>query len=97
MSEDTTAWKAIAMQLAQRVNFAVSNLKASGSGVIGDMNKPSSEWQHWRHYLADGLEMIPGMKVDREMLNTMELPSSRRAKAQTEIIKRRKSIEGAQQ
>ena len=82
-------WKEIALALAQRVNFAINNLHANGSGIIGDLNKPSDEWKHWLHYMADAMDMIPGMKVDREMLNTMALPPSKRKKAQKEIMDRR--------
>ena len=35
--KDNTDWKAIALALAQRVNFAMTNLKCEGSGLMGDL------------------------------------------------------------
>lgn len=90
MKEDKDIdWKEIALALAQRVNFAMVNLRTDGSGIMGDLSKPSEEWKHWLHYMADGMDMIPGMNVDREMLNTIALPPSKRKKEQREIMDRR--------
>lgn len=83
--QDTTDWKSIAMALAQRVNFAVTNLK--GTGGMLDLN--TGKIQDWRSYMADGMEMIPGLVVDREILGTMDMPVTKRRKAQAEIIAKR--------
>lgn len=83
--KDDTDWKKIALALAQRVNFAMCNLTCTGAGVIGDMDKPSSEWQHWRYYMADAMQMIPGTTIDFEILETLHLPPSKRKKAQAAI------------
>lgn len=88
--QDTTDWKAIAMALAQRVNFAVRSLDSKGTGML---NMETNTLTTWREYMAEALEMIPGVKVDREILATMELPAAKRRKAQEEIRKRRKSEE----
>lgn len=92
---DEPNWKDIAMQLGQRVNFAISHLKADGAGVLADLNKPSDQWQHWRDYMADALEMIPGVTVDREMMHTFGLPLTKRRKAQAEIEKKREQTHNA--
>lgn len=83
--QDTTDWKAIAMALAQRVNFAVTNCSAKG----GLFNTETGEITPWRDYMAEGMEMIPGLKVDRDMLGTMDLPPTKRRKAQAEIKAKR--------
>ncbi|MFN4037327.1 hypothetical protein [Comamonas aquatica] len=90
MSEasDSTDWKTIAMQLARRVNFAVTNLKSNGGGML-DLN--TGKITGWREYMAEGLEMIPGIVVDREILATLELPPSKRKKAQAAIREARKA------
>ncbi len=80
-----TDWKHIAMQLAQRVNFAVTNCKATG----GIYNTQTNQITGWREYMAEGLEMIPGVTVDREMLATYELPPAKRRKAQKELREER--------
>ena len=82
-------WEEIATALAQRVNFAIANLKTTGSGVIADMSKPSKQWQHWRDYMADAIEMYPGLTVDRELMHLNELPRIKRAKAHEKIMAER--------
>ena len=90
---EATDWKAIAMELARRVNFAVTNLKSNGGGML-DLN--TGKITGWREYMAEGLEMIPGITVDREILATLELPPSKRKKAQAEI-KAKRATQAAQQ
>lgn len=64
-------WKKIAYALAQRVTFSVNHLSAkgesSGGGLI--LNVKNGTTQHWREFMADGLEMMPGVTVDRELLH----------------------------
>lgn len=68
-------WKAIAYELGQRVNLAISSLHAmSGGGVMMDMKTGDS--QSWKDYFADGLEMLPGVTVDRKKMHMT--PAQRR-------------------
>ena len=83
---DATDWEEIALALAQRVNFAITNLSCNGYGMI---NVKPFNVQTWREYMADGLEMIPGVAIDREMLATLELSPAQRKKAQAEITTKR--------
>jgi len=92
MSEETTDWKAIATALAQRVNMAITHLTCQGSGIIGNLEKPAEEWQHWRDYMADGLEMYPGVKVDRELMHLNNLPRSKRSKEYKRIMAEREKV-----
>ena len=80
-----TDWKAIALQLAKRVNFAIGHCSCTGSM----MDMKTGKVTGWLDYMADALEMLPDIKVDREMLGTMYMPSAKRKKAQAEILKRR--------
>lgn len=82
-------WKAIAMALAQRVNFAVSNCDCKGGGLL---NSETMQITGWRDYMVDALEMIPGVKIDREILATLSLPAAKRRKAQSEIKAKRAAI-----
>lgn len=82
-------WKEIALALARRVNFAVTNCQCR-SGFLMDMK--TMEATGWREYMAEAMEMIPGVKVDREILATLELPPSKRKKAQAEIKKARATL-----
>ena len=94
---DSADWKAIATALGQRVNFAVRNLDCKGAGVIGNFDKPSSEWQHWRDYMADGLDQFPGIIVDREILHTLNLPKREQKKAQRKILAERAALLAARE
>ena len=84
--KDATDWKEIALALAQRVNFAVTNLSCKSGGML---NLETFDIQSWREYMAEGLEMIPGIVVDREILATFELSPAQRKKAQAEITTKR--------
>lgn len=86
MSEDKTDWKEIAIQLAQRVKFAISNLDCRHNGL---MNLKTGNVTPWRDYMVEALEMIPGVVVDREILGTLSLPPAKRRKAQAEIRAKR--------
>ncbi len=70
------------MALGQRVNFAVQRCDCKGGGML---NTETMVLTGWRDYMAEALEMIPGVVVDREMLATLSLPMTRRKKAQAEI------------
>ena len=97
MEQQDTDWKKIALELAQRVNFAVSNLKAPGSGMIGNFSPGASDvsMQHWMDYFAEAMEMIPGVKVDREVMMVNNLPPSKRKKAWAEIKAAREAAAGS--
>lgn len=86
MSDDKTDWKEIAMQLAQRVNFAIASLDCRNHGL---MNLETGKVTPWRDYMVEALEMIPGVVVDREILGTLSLPPAKRRKAQAEIRAKR--------
>lgn len=90
-AKQETDWKAIAMALAQRVNFAISNCDCKG----GLMNLETGQATGWRDYMVEAMEMIPGVTVDREILATMHLPRTKRKKAQAEILKRREEAAAA--
>ena len=66
-------WKEIATELAQRLSFAIANGKF-GSGFMLDTNTMKSH--SVKDYFADGLEMIPGVKVNRELMHMT--PAQRR-------------------
>lgn len=81
-TNNTTDWKAVALALGQRVNFAVMHCDCKGPGLL---DIETGNITPWRDYMADGMEMIPGVKVDREIMHTMGLPKSKRKKAQEQI------------
>lgn len=82
-------WKQTAMELAQRVNFAVTNCDCKGGGML---NTETMKIQDWRSYMADAMDMIPGVKVDREILATLHLPKIKRLAAQKKIKEDRAAI-----
>lgn len=87
-----TDWKKIAIELAQRVNFAVTHLKGGGSALL---DPETGALRGWRDYMVEGMEMIPGVKVDREVLATLDMPLAKRRAAQ-KAIKNRREQEKAQ-
>jgi len=82
-------WKAIAHELAQRVNFAVVHCECKGVGML---DTETMQVTPWRDYMAEAMEMLPGVKVDREILATLYLPPAKRRKAQNEIRAQRAAI-----
>ena len=82
-STPDTDWKSIAHALAKRVNFALTQIEGCKAGFF--INNQTGDTRHWRDYMADGLEMVPGVTVDREIMYTMDLPRSQRKKAREKI------------
>lgn len=88
MSAPSTAvdWKKLAFTLARRLDWAARNLKAPGMGMV--MSKSSDELTPWRHYLIEPISQIPGITVDWDVLDSLDLP---RAKRDRFISDRRKA------
>jgi hypothetical protein len=86
-----TDWKAVAMALAQRVRFAINYCDCKGGGL---MDFETQKVTPWRDYMAEALEMVPGVAVDREILATLSLPQAKRKKVQAEILAKRASVKG---
>jgi hypothetical protein len=59
-------WKEIAIALGQRVNYIISYCKPNLKTQM--INLETREITTSVDYIADGLEMLPSVKVDREML-----------------------------
>lgn len=77
-SESDVDWQAVAMTLAKDVRMAIENLKAEDGAILFDREKGTS--RHWKERFADSLEMIPGVKVDREAMHAVDLPKRERIK-----------------
>jgi len=82
-------WENIAKVLAQKVYFAIENLHARGSGII--MNFKTEKCVHWRDSFADALELLPGLKSAREVMDAIGLPPKKRR----EFFKKREAAEKA--
>lgn len=93
MIEKEADWKAIALALGQRVNFAVQQCDCKGGGMF---NTETGQITGWRDYMAEALQMIPGVVIDREILATLNLPAAKRKKAQAEIKASREAAYGIQ-
>jgi len=88
MTDKEIDWKKIALELGQRVNFAIQYLDARGGWMFDDKAK---QFVHWHDYFADAMEMLPDVKIDREILLTMRLPKREGNKARKEIKERREA------
>lgn len=86
-------WKAIALALAERVNFAIMQLSTHGSGIL--FNFKTGHSRHWRRYMAEGLLLIPGTKLDEDVLDSLAYPPKQRAKALQELRAKRAAAEAA--
>lgn len=84
-AKPSTDWQEVALQLAKRVHFAMHNCTCKG----GMMDMKTGKVTGWLDYMAESLDMIPGVTVDREILATMYLPKAQGRKAREEIMKRR--------
>ena len=74
-------WRNIAWQLMRQCEFALSKLKANGwTGELIETNGPTITTRHWKEYMADTMELIPGVKVDREAMHACSLPRKQRDK-----------------
>lgn len=85
-----TKWKEIALELSHRVEFAMNHCdfrRSVGTGVVTNNETGKRRW--WREYMAEGIEMLPGTFVDREILEAIDLPAKERRKALLEIRKRK--------
>ena len=82
-----TDWKSIALALAQRLNFVLSAVEPKGSPIM--MNIETGEMRHWHDYIADGIKMIPGAKLDEDAFMALRLPPAKRRKRMKEIAKSR--------
>lgn len=91
--QDQTDWKAIALALGQRVNFAIQQCSCKSQGML---DLKTGKVTGWRAYMVEALEMVPGVQVDREILATLDLPPAKRRKAQAEIRAARKAHAGEQ-
>jgi len=87
MDEKDVYWKAIALKLAQRVNFAISNIEARGSGIV--LSRKTGYEQHWTEYMAEPLTMIPGVTLDSDLMAAVRLSGAARRKALEKIRRTR--------
>lgn len=55
------------------------------------MNMETMVMTSWREYMAEAMEMIPGVTLDREIMATLELSKAKRKNAQAEIRASRKA------
>ncbi len=77
-------WQEIAQALGQRLNYVISYCKPNMNA--GMMNMETHEYTSAVDYIADGLEMLPGIKVDREMLGLSQAGRKKLIKQRKEIL-----------
>jgi hypothetical protein len=76
-----TNWPQIAWKLMRQCEFAISRLKADGwTGELMDTSGAEYTTRHWKEEMADAMELIPGLKVDREAMHAMSMPKKARDK-----------------
>jgi len=83
---DGTDWKAIAMALGQRVNWAISHISERGTGLV--LSAATGKSRHWKEYMAEALRMIPGLTIDDDILAAHCLPPGEKRKRFKQLAKR---------
>lgn len=74
-------YKTIAWRLMRQCEFSISRLKADGwTGELMDTSGAEYTTRHWKEEMADVMELVPGVKVDREAMHAMSLPKKARDK-----------------
>lgn len=77
--EDEIDYRAIAWKLMRQCEFALTKLKADGwTGIFYTPSTGKS--RHWKEDMADAMDLLPGVKVDREMMHACSLPKKQREK-----------------
>jgi hypothetical protein len=77
-------WEKIAIELFNKVRFAVEHFKVQGSGLVWLNPKEDADAKmiHWKLWFADALEMMPGVKVNRDALFSDGRKSKAKKKAE---------------
>jgi hypothetical protein len=83
-------WKAIAGELYQRVKKAVVHLRTQGDTGGFFINLETGEEKHWKDDFADAMELIPGVKINREVMHAYSLPRRERDKVLARLAKAKK-------
>lgn len=77
-------WESIAKAQSSALLTCMNCLKAKGSGFgfVGWIDKETKQFnsKHWREIVADALEKMPGVKVDRDLCHALDLPKKQRDK-----------------
>lgn len=86
-------WHQIAMALGKRVMFALNHLQppVGSSGTIMNLSGTGeyAEPKYWVDDFADAAELIPGVKVDREVVKAWKYPKRERDALLRKIEKER--------
>jgi hypothetical protein len=68
-------YKAVAFELQRRLVWALKFMRSEGSGMVAFVQTDKqnkvvnyNSSQHWTQWFADGVEMLPGYQIDRELL-----------------------------
>lgn len=71
-------WKAIAIALGKECRFVVEHIHSRDASCT--INTATGETKHWKDSIMDAIEMIPGIKYDREAVYALSLPRKERDK-----------------
>ncbi len=90
----TIPYDVIAARAVHKLYWAMENLKAPGSGMLMTVGPRKdvvdvTRVRHWHESFIEIIELVPGYKVDREMLHISCLPKRARNKAYIALAKKR--------
>ncbi len=71
-------WKEIAIALARECRFVIEQIHSRDATNV--INTTTGEFRHWKESIMDAVELIPGIKYDREAVHALSLPRKEREK-----------------
>ncbi len=80
-----TNYKAIAEEMAQQLNMALTKLRTTSDWMGTLRNRDTGECYTWEESFARSIEKIPNWKVDRRWIEAKQLPAKERRKRYWEL------------
>lgn len=71
-------WKNIAGEMLGALQMCMTCLKAPPGSAGFIANTETRDMKHWREIVADAMEKHPGVKIDRELYHSLDLPKKQR-------------------
>lgn len=78
LTKERDDWKNIASEMFSALRMCMTCLKAPPGSAGFIANTETRDMKHWREIVADAMEKHPGVKIDRELYHSLDLPKKQR-------------------
>lgn len=78
LTKERDDWKNIASKMFSALRMCMTCLKAPPGSAGFIANTETRDMKHWREIVADAMEKHPGVKIDRELYHSLDLPKKQR-------------------